>query len=149
MNDIKKILKTSNDNISINNFIDMHNCLKEINDKQKHNKYKEDVKDLIQLIIDYLIYGDTKKEQIYFDSFCELDFMEEFIKASKSKNFEILLQIIKSMSALILTISNQASLYYIFSNNFINKIIANDYIYLQESGEDFLSFYVNFLKSLS
>ena len=149
MNNIKAIIKASNDNISINNFIDMYNCLKEINDKEKHKKYKEDVKDLIQLIIDYLIYGDTKKEQIYFDNFCELDFMQEFIKASKSKNFEILLQIIKSMSALILTISNQASLYYIFSNNFINKIIANEDIYIQETNEDFLSFYVNFLKSLS
>ena len=149
MNNIKTILKTSNDKISINNFIDMYNCLKEINNKEKHKKFKEDLKDLIQLIIDYLIYGDTKKEQIYFDNFCELDFMGEFIKASKSQNTEILLQIIKSMSALILTLTNQASLYYIFSNNFINKIITNDYIYIQESNEDFLSFYVNFLKSLS
>ena len=149
MNNIKAIIKSSTDKISINNFIDMYNCLKEINDKEKHKKYREDVKDLIQLIIDYLIYGDTKKEQIYFDNFCELDFMQEFIKASKTKYFDILLQIIKSMSALILTISNQASLYYIFSNNFINKIIANDDIYLQESNEDVLTFYVNFLKSLS
>ena len=149
MNNIKEIIKASNESISINNFINMYNCLKEINDKQKHKKYIEDVKDLIQLIIDYLIYGDTKKEQIYFDNFCELDFMKEFIKASKIKNFEILLQIIKSMSALILTITNQASLYYIFSNNFINKIITNEELSIQESNEDFLTFYVNFLKSLS
>ena len=65
----------------------------------------------IQLIIDFLIFGD-KKITIYIDNFCELDFMKEFIKASKSKNSEILLQIIKSMSALILTISNKASLFY-------------------------------------
>ena len=149
MNNIKEIIKASNESISINNFINLYNCLKEINDKQKHKKYLEDVKDLIQLIIDYLIYGDTKKEQIYFDNFCELDIMKEFIKASKIKNFEILLQIIKSMSALILTITNQASLYYIFSNNFINKIITNEELLIQESNEDFLTFYVNFLKSLS
>ena len=149
MNNIKTILKVSNEEISINNFIDMYNCLKEINDKEKHKKYKEDVKDLIQLIIDYLIYGDTKKEQVYFDNFCELDFMKEFIKASKTKYFDILLQIIKSLSALILTISNQASLYYIFSNNFINNIITNDDIFMQESNEDVLTFYVNFLKSLT
>ena len=149
MNNIKEIIKASNESISINNFINLYNCLKEINDKQKHKKYLEDVKDLIQLIIDYLIYGDTKKEQIYFDNFCELDIMKEFIKASKIKNFEILLQIIKSMSALILTITNQASLYYIFSNNFINKIITNEELSIQESNEDFLTFYVNFLKSLS
>ena len=149
MNNIKSLIKSSNDEVSLNNFISMHKVLKEINDKERHKKYKEDVKDIIQLIIDYLIYGDTRKEQIYFDTFCELDFMKEFIKASKSKNFEILLQIIKSMSALILTISNQASLYYIFSNNFINNIISNDDIFIHESDEDFLTFYVNFLKSLS
>ena len=148
MNNIKAIIKASNDEISINNFVQMYNCLKEINDKMKHKKYKDDLKELIQLIIDYLIYGDKKQEQFYFDNFCELDFMQEFIKASKSKNNDILLQIIKSMSALILTITNQASLFYIFSNNFINNIITNDNIY-EESNEDFLSFYVNFLKSLS
>lgn len=148
MNNIKTIIKSSNDEISINNFVQMYNCLKEINDRMKHKKYKDDLKELIQLIIDYLIYGDKKQDQIYFDNFCELDFMQEFIKASKNKNIDILLQIIKSMSALILTITNQASLFYIFSNNFINNIITNDNI-CEESNEDFLSFYVNFLKSLS
>ena len=141
MNNIKAIIKASNDEISINNFVQMYNCLKEINDKMKHKKYKDDLKELIQLIIDYLIYGDKKQEQFYFDNFCELDFMQEFIKASKSKNNDILLQIIKSMSALILTITNQASLFYIFSNNFINNIITNDNI-CEESNEDFLSFMV-------
>ena len=147
MNNIKEVVKKAADKISLDNFLDMYNCLKEINDKEKQKKYKDDFKELIQLIIDYLIYGDKKKEQIYFDNFCELDFMKEFIVASKSRNMDILLQIIKSMSALILTITNNESLFYIFSNNFINNIITNDDI--QESNEDFLSFYVNFLKSLS
>ena len=147
MNNIKEVLKKAADKINIDNFLEMYNCLKEINDKEKQKKYKDDFKDLIQLIIDYLIFGDKKKEQIYFDNFCELDFMKEFIVASKSRNMDILLQIIKSLSALILTVTNQTSLFYIFSNNFINNIITNDDI--QESSEDFLSFYVNFLKSLS
>ena len=147
MSKIKEVLKVAADKISLDNFIEMHNCLKEINDKEKQYRYKDDFKDLIQLIIDYLIFGDKKKDQVYFDNFCELDFMKEFIVASKSRNMDILLQIIKSMSALILTISNKASLFYIFSNNFINDIITNDDI--QDSNEDFLSFYVNFLKSLS
>ena len=40
----------------------MYNCLKEINDKMMHKKFKYDWKELIQLIIDYLIYGDKKQE---------------------------------------------------------------------------------------
>ena len=52
MNNIKTKIKASNDEISINNFVQMYNCLKEINDKMKHKKYKDDLKELIQLIID-------------------------------------------------------------------------------------------------
>ena len=147
MENIKEVIRNSTNNINLQNFISMYTVLKEINDKGKHSKYKDELKELIQLIIDYLIFGDKKKAQVYFDNFCELDFMKEFIIASKSKTIEILLQIIKSMSSLILTITNKASLFYIFSNNFINDIITNDKII--ESSEDFLSFYINFLKSLS
>ena len=147
MENIKEVIRNSTNNINLKNFISMYTVLKEINDKGKHSKYKDDLKELIQLIIDYLIFGDKKKAQVYFDNFCELDFMKEFIIASKSKTIDILLQIIKSMSALILTITNKSSLFYIFSNNFINDIITNDKII--ESSEDFLSFYINFLKSLS
>lgn len=147
MEKIKEVIKESTDKITLDNFIELHKYLKLMNNKERKKKYKEDFKELIQLIINYLIFGDKKKDQTFFESFCELDFMNEFIIASKSKDMEILLQIIKSMSALILSISNKASIYYIFSNNFINNIITNDDI--QESSEDFLSFYVNFLKSLS
>ena len=147
MENIKSIIKSSNADINIQNFTSLYNCLKEINLKEKYKKYKDDLKDIIQLIIDYLIYGDTKGDQSFFETFCELDFMSEFIKASKCKHIEILLQIIKSMSALILTINNKRSLFYIFSKNFINKLITN--VEIRNSNEDFLSFYVNFLKSLS
>ena len=80
MNNIKEVLKVAAEKICLDNFIEMHNCLKEINDREKQNKYKEDFKELIQLIIDYLIFGDKKKDQTYFEQFCELDFMKEFIK---------------------------------------------------------------------
>ena len=79
--------------------------------------------------------------------FCELNFMNEFIYlASSSYNRDINLQIIKSFAALILTITNKNCLYYIFSNNFINQIISNNF---EKYDEDFLSYYVNFLKSLT
>lgn len=73
--------------------------------------------------------------------------MSELIAlASSSFNRDINLQIIKSFAALILTIKNKGCLYYIFSNNFINQIISNNF---EKYDEDFLSYYVNFLKSLA
>ena len=79
--------------------------------------------------------------------FCELNFMSELIYlASAAFNRDINLQIIKSFAALILTIKNKGCLYYICSNNFINQIISNNF---EKYDEDFLSYYVNFLKSLA
>ena len=45
--------------------------------------------------------------------------------------------------------NNKVILYYILSNNFINKIITSINSELIKSDEDFLSHYVNFLKSIS
>lgn len=72
--------------------------------------------------------------------------MNEFIDLANKNNRQISLQIIKSFSVLILNTTNTTTLYYIFSNNFINQILTNEY---EKYDDDFLSYYVNFLKSLS
>ena len=72
--------------------------------------------------------------------------MNEFIYLANRNNRQISLQIIKSFSILILNTTNTTTLYYIFSNNFINQIVTNEY---EKYDDDFLSYYVNFLKSLS
>ena len=75
--------------------------------------------------------------------------MNEIIQLSESKCNYIHLQIIKTLSVLIININNKEILYYILSNNFINKIIKSINIELIKSDEDFLSHYINFLKSIS
>ena len=75
--------------------------------------------------------------------------MNEIIQLSESKCNFILLQIIKTLSVLIININNKVILYYILSNNFINKIIKSINSEIINSNEDFLSHYVNFLKSIS
>lgn len=72
--------------------------------------------------------------------------MNEFIYLANLNYRIINLQIVKSFSILILNTSNTTTLYYLFSNNFINQIISNDY---EKYDDDFLSYYVNFIKSLS
>lgn len=71
--------------------------------------------------------------------------MNEFLHLCNMNHKQINLQIIKSFSVLILNTTNMTTLYYLFSNNFINQIISNDY---EKYDEDFLSYYINFLKSL-
>ena len=72
--------------------------------------------------------------------------MNQFIILACLNNRNISLQIIKSFSLLILNTSNTTTLYYIFSNNFINQLITNDF---EKYDDDFISYYINFLKSLS
>ncbi len=51
---------------------------------------------------------------------------------------------------LILSVKNQKFLIYLFNNNFLNKIIdIKSYIFNIDFDYDFLSYYTNFLKSLS
>jgi hypothetical protein len=88
----------------------------------------------------------SKKACLILSVFCEYNFMNEFIYLASLNNRNINLQIIKSFSVLILNTSNTTTLYYIFSNNFINQIISNDY---EKYDDDFISYYVNFIKSLS
>jgi len=108
-------------------------------------KHEEQCKEVIQYIIEYLIYGDKHDPNI-FDLFCENNFMNEFISLSNMNNRSMNLQIIKSFSVLILNMTNTTTLYYIFSNNFINQIISHDY---EKYDDEFVSYYVNFIKSLS
>jgi len=109
--------------------------------------------EVVSLIVEYLIYGDKNDSQIFeyfnffiFSVFCEYNFMGEYIYLSSQNNFKMHLEIIKSFSILILNLSNKQSIYFIFSNNFINQIISNDY---QKHDEDFVFYYINFLKSLA
>lgn len=79
--------------------------------------------------------------------FCEYDILREFVYLSKeSKCRDVNLEIINDIAMLILNLKNNQSLYYLFSNNYINQIISNDY---DKNDDDFISYYVNFLKSLS
>jgi len=72
--------------------------------------------------------------------------MNEFIYFSNLQNREIGIQIIKSFSLLILNISSHPTIYFIFSNNFLNQIISQNY---EKHDDEFIAYYINFIKSLS
>jgi len=72
--------------------------------------------------------------------------MNEFIYIASLNNRNLNLEIIRSFSVLILNVSRPEMLYFLFSNNFINTVISNNY---ENYDEDFTFYYINFLKSLS
>ena len=117
--------------------------------EEKIRKHLPEVCKLINLIGTYLVKGEgynTTESQLIFDTFCDLNFMKLLLKYSSFDFYEINLEIIKTFSFLLINIKSNTYLYYFFSKNLLNKIINKDY---SKYDEEFLSYYVNFLKSLS
>ena len=118
-------------------------------DINKLKKSLNEVCKLIHLIGIYLIKGEslnTTEGLQVFDTFCGLNIMTDLLKLSSYDNYKINLQIIQTFSFILINIKKEISLYYLFSNNLLNKIISKDY---SKYDEEFLSHFVNFLKSLS
>lgn len=78
--------------------------------------------------------------------FYENNFLSEFLYLSNLNVRYISLEIIKSFSVLIPNLKSNTLLYFIFSNNFINQLLSHDY---EKYDDEFIAFYINFIKSLS
>ncbi len=142
---MSSITQLSEKKISPENFRALYAELHKISTSNINlQKIENDVKTLIESIIEHLIDGD-KNDPTIFDIFCELNFMNKFLILARSKNRVINLQIIKSFALLISNLRNTQSIFFLFSNNFINEIISTDF---DKSDGDFLYYYVNFIKSL-
>jgi protein CLEC16A len=72
--------------------------------------------------------------------------MNEFIYLTSVKMRNLSCEIIRNFSILIVNIKNPTTLYFIFSNNFINQIISQDY---DGNDYEFVCYYINFIKSLA
>ena len=146
----KNLIKEIKDNPNSDNLRKIYFELEYIQkDKEFLNKSLNEVCELINLIGKFLIIGENpKKGEVIgvFDTFAELDFMSEFTKLSSYDNYKINLELINTFSFLMINMKNKTSIYYLFSGNCINKIINKDH---KKIDEEYLSYYINFLKSLS
>ena len=145
----EKLIKAIKDNVSSINLELIRNEFQYIEDSGKIENSSDIICSLISIVGNYLVSAENQKipeEFAIFDTFCFLDFMSEFLKLSSYDLYKIDLQLIKMLSFLLINIKNKPWLYYICSNNLLNKIISKDY---SKYDDEFLSYYVNFLKSLS
>ena len=145
----EKLIKAIKDKVSSINLELIRNEFQYIEDSGKIENSADIICSLISIVGNYLVSAENQKipeEFAIFDTFCFLDFMSEFLKLSSYDLYKIDLQLIKMLSFLLINIKNKPWLYYICSNNLLNKIISKDY---SKYDDEFLSYYVNFLKSLS
>ena len=149
-NKLSNLIDILEKNANPKNMETIHNELESLsNDEQKLIKNIPQACKLISLIGTFLVKGEglnTMESQLIFDIFCDLDFMSLLVKYSSFDIYEINLEIINTFSFLMINIKTTHYLYYFFSKNLLNKIISKDF---SKYDEEFLSYYVNFLKSLS
>ena len=147
---LSDVIKSLEKNATPENMEIIYKELKSLsNDETKLKKNLTEACNLINLIGTYLVKGEglnTTESQLIFDTFCDLDFMSILVKFSSFNIYEINLEIINTFSFLMINIKSTTYLYYFFSKNLLNKIINKDY---SKYDEEFLSYYINFLKSLS
>ena len=145
----EKLIKQIKDDVNSNNLELIYNEFQYIEKCEEVPKSIDIICSLINIVGNYLVSAEKQnrpEDYAIFDTFCCLDFMSQFLKLSTFDFYKINLQLIKTLSFLLINIKNKPSLYYLFSNNLLNKIISKDY---SKYDDEFLSYYVNFLKSLS
>ena len=143
------LIKQVKETVNSNNLELIYNEFKYIEESNQIKQSIDIICSLINIVGNYLVSAEKKnrpEDLTIFDTFCCNDFMSEFLQLSTYKYYKINLQLIKTLSFLLINIKNKVTLYYLFSNNLLNKIISKDY---SKYDDEFLSYYVNFLKSLS
>eukprot|EP00929_Paragymnodinium_shiwhaense_P048217 TRINITY_DN24407_c0_g2_i1.p1 TRINITY_DN24407_c0_g2~~TRINITY_DN24407_c0_g2_i1.p1 ORF type:complete len:804 (-),score=123.80 TRINITY_DN24407_c0_g2_i1:105-2516(-) len=105
------------------------------------------VVETVRQITEALIWGE-QNDEVFFDFFCEKSILADFIRVlglpRSPKSVRV--QLLQTLSMLVQNIRTQTSLYYLLSNNYINRLILMN---LDFSDEEILAYYITLLKSLA
>lgn len=108
---------------------------------------EEQCEKILEKITECLLSKENQKEN--FQLFCECQTMEKIITLTKYNLKNINIIIIKNFGLLLTSIHNKKILKYFFSNDYMNQIILNIGASNEERDIDFLSYYINFLKTIA
>ena len=101
----------------------------------------------MEKITESLLSGEKTEEN--FGLFCEYQMIEKIILLTKYHNKNINIIIIKNLGILIPSLQDKKILFYFFSHDYMNQIILNISSTIEEQDNDFLSYYINFLKTIA
>ena len=131
--------------------------LKLINQEKYSNKDIEKIKKRVGEIQGYLIVADKKKMPEYFDAFAEFNILDTFNSLLDKNNSEISFCILEATYFLSTNLKNEALILNMYKTKFKTKIrgqemnIIDKIISLSETNqkEEFLTYQINFMKSLT
>ena len=101
----------------------------------------------MEKITESLLSGEKIEEN--FGLFCENQMMEKIIEITTYHIKSINIIIIKNLGILIPSLKDKKILFYFFSHDYMNQIILNISYTIEEQDNDFLSYYINFLKTIA
>ncbi|OQR98237.1 hypothetical protein THRCLA_06768, partial [Thraustotheca clavata] len=104
--------------------------------------------ELLRVLSEFLIYSD-QHQGMFFEYFCEKNMMALFVAmmVNDRPSLRVQIQLLQTLSLFVQNLSTATSLYYILSNNYINKLLTCRHFELDN--EDVRDWYVTFLKALS
>jgi len=113
------------------------------------------VVDTLKQISELMVYGDKNNAERFFEVFCERNMLRTFVDLfqeggggalSNPRHDEVRVQVLQTVSILLMNIANQRSLFYLLSNNFVNELISSPF---DMNHEELLGYYISLLKTLS
>jgi len=113
------------------------------------------VVDTLKQISELMVFGDKHNAERFFEVFCERNMLRTFVELfQEARNGgvggdadgEVRVQVLQTVSILLMNIANQRSLFYLLSNNHVNDLIASPF---DSAHEELLGYYISLLKTLS
>ncbi|KAL9319352.1 hypothetical protein ACSQ67_015869 [Phaseolus vulgaris] len=147
------------DRFSVQHFQYVINELRKIKVVDQNNR--ELVMDLLQSVVEIVMYGDRQDPHIFeYGSVCshvvlvflmrcfmERQVLADFVHILKiSQDSKIEAPLLQYLSIMIQNMDSEHSIYYCFSNGYINKIISHPFKF---DGGDLAPYYVSFLRAIS
>jgi protein CLEC16A len=134
---------------SIEHLQHLNNRLRQIPQDTADEQNSLAMVEVIRQITEALIWGEQNNhDHNFFDFFCEKNILAEFVRflGQAHVNRSVKVQLLQTLSMLVQNICRDTSLYYLFSNNYVNQLISTQFDW---NDEEILGYYISFLKSLA
>lgn len=101
----------------------------------------------VRQITEAVLWGE-QYEPLFFDFFCEKGILQDLIRVLSLPRApkRVKLQLLQTLSMLIQNIRRQTSVYYLLSNNHVNKLMSAP---LDFDDDEILAYYITLMKSLA
>lgn len=124
----------------------VHQCTLLEKNPKINPRNKQLVIETLRQIAELMIWGDQNDDS-FFHIIAERNILGYFLSIIAQKyHRSVTIQVMQTLSIMIQNISKQQSLYYLFSNNYINDLVVHEFDF---TDPEILAYYVSFLKTIS